>query len=221
MRKLSVVVLALVCLFTFSGCMSFAALFPVVNPPLESKSSMLVLEAGVQDGSTTSELLNTNATGWAPWVVDSEGNTIPFRPFDTESRLDSFYFAENLPAGTYTLKGFLHVYVDYSKLQSNEIASYGPFENYPYHVKQEFLLEQPVAVTLKDAEIATLGRYFITSQWVGGAMGTTDDRWKVAPSSVKITGDPTDKKALRVAKNWATPAWSQWNTRNPETAADR
>lgn len=220
MRKVSTLILvSLLSLLSFS-CLSLASFFPTAEAPESPVSSMLVLEAGELDGSDSSALLNTNATGWAPWVEDARGNIIPFRPFDIESRLDSFYFSENLAAGAYTLKGFFHVYIDYSKLGPNVIASYGPFENYPYHVRQQFALESPVTITLKEAEMATFGRYFLTSNWVEGASGTTDERWKVVPGSVRITSNPDDKKALRVAKNWATPAWSAWNTRNPEKAAD-
>ncbi len=220
-RKLNAIALASITLLLLTGCLSLASFFPVVDSPFNQDSSMLVLEVGTKEGTSTSALLNTNASGWAPWVEDSSGKLIPFRPFDTEARLDSFYFSENLAPGSYTLKGFMHVYVDYAKLKQNEIPTYGPFADYPYHVVQQFALSNPVTIELKKAQMATFGRYFITSSWVGGAAGTTDDRWKVVPSSVAITGDPADKKALRVAKNWATPAWSAWNTKNSEKAADK
>jgi hypothetical protein len=222
MRKLRLFTLSMALVLLLAGCMSLASFFPLVTNPLSPQSSMLVVEVGMlqADGSSVS-MSNTNATGWAPWVVDANGNVVPFKNFDAESRLDSFYFAENVPAGEYTLKGFYHVYIDYSKSKDGEVASYGPFENYPYHVKQEFALAQPVKLTLNNAEMATFGRYYVQGQWREGAAGTTDDRWAMNEATVKITGDPSDKKALRVAKNWATPAWSDWNTRNPETAADK
>ena len=153
-------------------------------------------------------------------MVDSKGDVVPFKTFDGESRLDSFFYSENLESGKYTLKGFYHVFIDYSKLPENVIASYGPFANYSYHVKQEFPLDKPVEIVLGKGEVATLGRYFITYNWTEGLAGTGDQRWRVNPATVKISGDQNDQKALRVAQNWRTPNWTLWNLRNPALAAD-
>lgn len=166
-------------------------------------------------------MLNTNATGWAPWVENSNGELVPFKPFDAESRLDSFYYSENLPNDTYILKGFMHVYLDYSLNDDDSIASYGPFENYDYDVRQFFPLAEEVPVTLGSRSIETFGRYFISSSWKGGMGGTADDRWKVVESSFQVTVSyPEDRKALRVSKNWATPNWLLWNEYNKDEAAD-
>ncbi len=202
-----------------TSCLSIMAFWPNVDPPV-GDGSMLIVEAGVHNGSETQALWNTNVSGWAPWVVDDRGNEIPFKPFDTESRVDSFYYSENLSPGTYTLKGFMHVYVDYSILPEDIIPTYGPFSNYAYDLRQYFPLDREVTISLGSRSIETFGRYFVESKYVGGASGTTDDRWKMVESSVRISGDRNDRKAMRVAKNWATLNWTLWNAYNPETAAD-
>jgi hypothetical protein len=200
--------------------MSLLALWPDVQPPADPSASMLVVEAGEGVKGDSESLFNSNATGWAPWVVDEQGKLVAFKPFDAESRLDSFFYAENVRPGTYTLKGFMHVYIDYGKLEDDQLASYGPFSDYPYHQKQFLPIENEVRVELGSGVIDTFGRYYITYEWKEGAAGTTDDRWKVAENSVSIAYDANDRKALRVAKNWATPNWKLWNERNPEEAAD-
>lgn len=139
-----------------------------------------------------------------------------FKPFDIESRLDTFFYAENLRPGTYTLKGFMHVYTDYGKLADDQSASYGPFEDYPYHVKQFMPISEEVTADLGSGVIDIFGRYFITYEWKDGSSGTTDDRWKVSEATVSIDYDADDRRALRVAKNWDTANWKLWNVRNPE-----
>ena len=69
--------------------------------------------------------------------------------------------------------------------------------------------------------MTTFGRYYIEANWKEGLAGTGDDRWKINPSTVKISSDVNDKKALRVIKNWYTDKWGEWNTRNKEQAADK
>lgn len=219
-KKLTTTLIFLVMILSLNSCMSLAGLWPEVQPPMDQSVSMLVVEAGEGVKGNSDELFNSNATGWAPWVIDEQGNLVAFKPFDSESRLDSFFYAENIKPGKYTLKGFIHVYIDYGKLLENQTASYGPFENYPYHVKQFLPIDKEVSINLEPGKIDTFGRYYITYNWKDGISGTTDDRWKVLENSVKVVYDSNDKKALRVAKNWATPNWTLWNERNPEEAAD-
>ncbi len=168
MKKLGFLGITVLVVLSLTSCLSFASFFPYVDQPESPTASMLVLEAGKLEELRSTNLLNSNASGWAPWVVDSNGNIIPFRNLDAESRLDSLYYSENLKADTYTLKGFYHVYIDYSLLPAGVIASYGPFENYSYHVKQEFPLEKPVTIILKEAEMSSFGRYYIEADWKEG-----------------------------------------------------
>ncbi len=217
MKKLGALLPLLLVLVLVSSCISLGSFFPNVVSPLESDSSLLVVEAGIPGEGP---LFNSNASGWAPWVVDANGKMVPFKTFDAESRLDSFFYSENLASGKYTLKGFYHIFVDYSKLSEGTVALYDPFANYSYHVKQEFPLDKPVEIVLGKGEMATFGRYFISYNWVEGIAGSSDQRWRVNPSTIKISGDKDDQKALRVAQNWRTPNWTLWNQRNPAPAAD-
>jgi len=219
-KKLTPVSILLVIILSLSSCMSLLSLWPDVQPPTDQSASMLVVEAGEGVIGDSDELFNSNATGWAPWVVDEQGKIVAFKPFDAESRLDSFFYAENLKPGNYTLKGFIHVYADYGKIPDEEVIYYGPFENYSYHVKQFLPIDKEVSINLEPGKIDSFGRYYITYNWKDGVSGTTDDRWKVIESSVKIAYDANDRKALRVAKNWATTNWTLWNERNSEEAAD-
>lgn len=221
MKKFGWILLAVLLVAVLASCTLFDTFFPSAQMPVDDRASMLVVEAGTRDGDATTNLVNLNATGWAPWVEDESGNIVPFMAFDAESRLDSLFWAENLRPGTYTLRGFLHIYADYSLLPDGIIMSYEPFAGRQWHKTQRFALDQPVVIKLGEAEIKSFGRYFVQSAWVEGALGTSDTRWMVNPASVKIVGDPADKKALRVMKNWATKTWLAWNTRNTEPAADK
>ncbi|MCK4543862.1 MAG: hypothetical protein KAU17_16640 [Spirochaetales bacterium] len=188
--------------------------------PVDAEISMLVVEIGDGMPNSSGVLFNSNFTGWAPIVESPDGTLIPFKPFDSESGLDSFFYASNVQAGEYVLQGFMHVYTDYSKLGEGKLASYGPFANYPYHVRPDLLLDEPVVVQLNKAEIATFGRYPIEFRHLSSTSGTENNRWMMVPDSVLLISNPADNKALRVAKNRATLAWTEWNTRNPEEADD-
>lgn len=216
---LSAAVLLLGSVLVLGGCMTLASLWPSVDPPINSESSLLMVEAGEGVPSESGVLYNTNFTGWAPWVENEKGQIIPFKVFN-DARLDTAYFAENLSPGIYTLKGFIHVYTDYGKLPEDAMPSYEPFEDNPYHVKQFFPVDYEVIIELEEDLVDTLGRYYISYDWIGGADADTDDRWKVNEDTVSIVSKPNDRRILRIAKNWATSNWKLWNEKNPETAAD-
>lgn len=214
MKKVILLGVVLIATLMFTGCMSIFTVL-AVEPPVGSDASMLILEA--EDGGTGDYLTNVNYTGWAPLVEDANGNTIVFRMVNALADADTFYFAPNVMPGTYTLKGFRHVYTDYGLLPKGVMPNYDPYVEYPYHVRQDFMLGKPVVIELKAAQMASFGKYTITSQWVGGAAGTTDDRWKVAPSSVKITSAPNDRNMLKIVKGITNANWAPWNAMNPET----
>ncbi len=214
MKKLILFSSMAVVIMAFTGCMSlFTAL--TVEPPVSEDASMLVLEAADGAGSY---LTNVNYSGWAPLVEDKQGNVIPFRMVNALAEADTFYFSPNLMAGTYVLKGFRHVYTDYGLLPVGVLPDYDPYVEHPYHKRQEFLLDNPVVIQLKPGEMASFGKFEITSKWVGGAAGTTDDRWKVAPESVRIIANPTDRNMLKAVKGITNAAWAPWNAMNPESA---
>jgi hypothetical protein len=184
-----------------------------VEPPVSANALMLILEAS--EGETY--LTNVNYTGWAPLVEDAQGSIVPFKMVNALADADTFYFAENVMPGTYTLKGFRHVYTDYGLLPQGELPDYEPYVDNPYHVRQEFMLDKPVTIKLGSAEMASFGKYVIKSTWVGGAGETTDDRRKVIPSSVNITSYPNDRNMLKVVKSITSDKWAPWNAMNPET----
>ena len=212
MKKLLWLGLVVFLMVSVTGCMSiFTALS--VDPPVSADASMLVLEAS--DGNTY--LTNVNYTGWAPVVEDANGSIVPFKMVNALADADTFYFAENVKPGTYVLKAFRHVYTDYNLLPAGVLPSYEPYVDNSYHVRQEFMLDKPVTITLGPAQMASFGKHAIASQWGGGASGTTNDRWKVVPSSVKITSSPNDRNMLKVVKGITNANWNPWNAMNPET----
>lgn len=206
-----------------ASCSSMTAMFPFATAPATPQSSMLVVEVGTGKPALSDNLSNLNFSGWAPLVLDQAGKEIAFNNFDTEARLDSFFYAQNLPAGDYTLMGFMHVYADYGLYDSGKVVvSYEPYAKRPWHVRQVFPLPRPVKLTLKPASVETFGRYLIEFAYKEGASGKSNDRWMVKPDSFKYNAIlSADKKALRVMKNWAAPAWVPWNKLNPEPAADK
>jgi len=206
-----------------ASCSSITAMFPFAAAPSSPQVSMLVLEIGKGKPGVSDNLSNLNYSGWAPIVLNQAGQEVVFNNFDSESRLDSFFYAQNLPAGEYVLTGFMHVYADYGLFDSSKvIVSYEPYKKSPYHVKQVFPLAQPVKIQLKPASVETFGRYYIDFFYKEGGSGKSNNRWMVNPASFKYTAIlPGDKKALRIMKNWATPAWIPWNKLNPVTAADK
>jgi uncharacterized protein YceK len=215
MKKLSLLLTLLLVLLALSGCASlFTAL--TVEQPVSPDASMLVLEAVADDDDNG--LINNNATGWAPWVEDAQGNIVPFQMVNILADAGTFYFAPNVMEGTYTLKGFRHVYTDYGLLPEGLIPSYEPFTENVYHIVQEFALDKPVVLELQAAQTESFGKYLVEYEWVGGAPGTTDDRWKANPASVKIEANPADRNMLKIVKGITNANWAPWNERNPETA---
>lgn len=215
MKKLIVLTIVLIVLFAFSGCASlFTAL--TVDPPMSANASMLVVEAVANENNDY--LMNNNATGWAPLVEDAQGNVIPFKMVNILADAGTFFFAPNVQEGIYTLKGFRHVYTDYGLLPDGIIPSYDPFVENVYHVRQEFMLAKPVVIKLGPAQMESFGKYLVGYTWLGGAAGTTDDRWKVAPSSVNIVANPSDRNMLKVLQGFTNANWALWNARNPEKA---
>ncbi len=125
-----------------------------VDTPVSMDASMLVLEA--EDGTTGDSLSNTNATGWAPVVEDKNGTIVPFKMVNILAESDTVYFAENIMAGTYTLKGFRLVYTDYGLLPDGIVPDYEPYVSNAYHIRREFMFDKPVILQVKPAEMASL-----------------------------------------------------------------
>jgi hypothetical protein len=212
-KKLSFLLVGIIALFLLSGCMSlFTAL--TIEEPNDPKSSMLILESGI-DGDY---LMNNNYTGWAPLVKDPSQNIVPFSMVNALADAETLYVAPNVMPGKYTLVGFRHVYTDYGLVQEGDYPNYEPYVASHYHINQEFTLDKPVTIVVKEGEMATFGYYNIEYSHNGGGFADTDDRWAVVPSSVHITSDPTNTNMLRVLKGLNTPSWNMWNVRNSAVA---
>ena len=211
--------------FMLASAFSFAQLFPKVDKPTSEDMSMLVVQFAKDTDGKMEIVSNMNFTGWAPVVEGPDGKIVPFRNFDAGADMTNIYYSENLPAGTYTLKGFNHLYTNYTKLDEykaqtgEELARYAPYENLPYHEVQFFPISQPVVVELIPNKMMSLGSLGVQYKWISGAAGTTDDRWKAVEDFSKITMEkPLDDYVLRYMKSWATPKWKKWNAKNPATA---
>lgn len=198
-----------------------AQLFPKVDRPTSDEMSMIAIQFAHDNDGKMENVSNLNFTGWAPVVVGPDGKEVAFRNFDAGADMTNIYYAENLVAGEYTLKGFNHIYTDYSKLEEHkkatgeELARYAPYDNLSYHVKQFFPLSNPVVVNLEPNKIMSFGSFAVKYKWIEGLAGTTDHRWKAVEEESGITIEkPLDDYVLRYMKPWRTPAWKRWNVKN-------
>ncbi len=221
MKHIGALIAAAAALVLLAGCMSLDTFFPGVNEPVSIEASLLVLEAGRVEHTGSSEPLSAaEYSAWVPWVEDASGRLVEFRHITSVSKVDSVMYRENLNPGTYVLKGFIHVYTDFSKLDSEMITQYGPYQDYPHDVKQFFLLDNPVRLQLQPGRMDSFGRYFISFQYHEGFAGSSDDRYRVIPESFAAEADPRDRRVLQVMKHWTASKWTLWNQRNPEEAVD-
>lgn len=199
-----------------------AQLFPRVDRPTSDDMSLLAVLFGHENDGEYETLSNTNFSGWAPAVKGPNGEYVKFRNFDTGSGITNIYYAENLPAGEYTLTGFFHVYTNYSKLEeykkqinnSSYMVNYAPYENRPYHVKQHIPLSEPVIVNLQPNSMQSLGTFAVKYQWFEGLAGTSDDRWRVIDETAISMEKPLDDHVLGFMKPWRTRSWRPWNEKN-------
>lgn len=222
MKRITLLLATIFCVGALSG---YAQLFPKVDKPTSDDMSLLVLQFAKEtdDGGGFENVLNNNATGWTPVVKGPNGNIIPFRKYDAAADINNIFYSENLEAGEYTLIGFYHVYVDYGKLaeyekevnKPNFIPSYEPYADNSYHIKQLVELDEPVVAKLEAGTIMPLGNFAVKYKWVGGAWGTTNDRWKVKDDVKIIFSEPLNEYVARYIKTWRTPSWKKWNARNP------
>jgi hypothetical protein len=214
-------IVALTFMISLGLSMGYAQLFPKVDKPTSPEMSMLVIQFAHDNDGKMDIVSNLNFTGWAPVVEGPDGKIIPFRNFDSGAGITNIYYAENLVAGEYTLKGFNHLYTNYTKLDEykeatgEKLARYAPYENLPYHEVQFFALAEPVMVNLEPNKVMSFGSFAVKYKWVSGAAGTTDDRWKAVEDYSAITLEkPLDDHVLRYIKPWRTPAWKGWNVKN-------
>jgi len=208
-KKLFWLGISLLIVLLLSSCMSlFTAL--TIEGPEHHDSSMLILESG----SNGEYLMNNNYTGWAPLVKGEDGTIIHFKMVNALADAQTMYVAPNVKEGNYTIIGFRHVYTDYGLLQDGDSPMYEPYVESPYHVNQEFFLEEPITVNLSKREIQSFGYFSIEYEHNGGGFADRDDRWAVIPSSVSISSNPSHTNILRVIKGFRTPEWEMWNERN-------
>ena len=182
----------------------------LVDPPMDPGASMLVMEVGNKSGPYSSSMTNNGNTGWVPWVVDDQGELVRFKLYDNDLRLDSLYYAQGVRPGTYTLKGFIHIWADTSISPKLSAFSYNPYDNLPYQRRQEFVLQEPMVINLGEAQIASFGRYFIKAVWKGGYASSAYDRWMINPMTYSVEALPGDSKALEVLESWKNTAWLAW-----------
>lgn len=60
----------------------------------------------------------------------------------------------------------------------------------------------------------SLGKFAVKYQWVEGAAGTSDERWKVVDETTISMEKPLDEHILRYMKPWRTHSWRPWNALN-------
>jgi hypothetical protein len=221
MKKLAIVSSAL---FFVTLLTAKAQLFPKVDKPSSDDMSLIALEFGREDEGKIIMANNVAWSGWAPAVTGPDGKEIPFRNYDSGADITNIYYAENLPAGEYTLTGFYHVYTDFDKLDEHrsktgeeELTRYAPYENLPYHVRQHFALPNPITIKLDPKAMASFGTFIVKYRHFEAFYGgTSNKRSSVVEEDFEyVTAKPHDDHILRYMKPWRTPAWKKWNVMNP------
>jgi hypothetical protein len=199
---------------------TYASIFPGVDKPDSPDASLIALKLDVDERGELTVFLNANWSVIVPLVKKEDGTFVDFR------MVTGKYYKENLKAGKYTLVGFRHVYTDFGKLEEYKKANgikdddlyfvkKDAFDNMPYHIKQDFLFDEPIEFTLKPNAMMSLGEYVLKyRKGNGGAKGTSDDRYKITKYELMMS-DPDDDSILHEMKQWSTKKWKMWNEKNP------
>ena len=205
MKRIIVSFLTVVFLTAITGCMSLVMVGPPVKPPATSDSAMLVADVSLDTNNKISAIENSAYSAWIPWIEDSSGQLVEFSIFDQDSRLDTFYYAENLNSGIYTVKGFIHVYADTTKLKKFAVPSYEPYAGHDFQRKQYIELPNSYQILLEPGHIASLGRFYITY------VRTDKKQWSADLKKTSIKHFASNKRIFDIIPTWFSPNWVLWN----------
>lgn len=193
-------------LFLFS-CIS---LFPEVVTVSNDTSSLIVFEMEPTTSIKTSRgvhknrfRVNTVNSGFYPVVIDPDGNEVSFRLFEGSTRGGTYYYKENMNAGTYKITGirylymthydFIHTPIKDLKFDGQRQAAWSKTEFYP--------LPQPVSINVRPSKMESLGRYSFFFETVGDDKPLDDLRWKITQLKYENI-EPENKNSLQDMKNW-------------------
>lgn len=211
-------------LFFASVSFSYAGIWPSIDEPNSPDASMVVLQFSVDKDYSLSAYPNSNAFMWAPILKNEAGELVEFDAFLGGNELMSnVYYKENIVAGKYTLEGFQFVYTDFGKLDEYRAKTgdkKGPYKHFydydevPYHIRQVFPLEKSIEFVVEPNKMVTLGHYVIKHRMKEGAMGTSDDRYRMERVEIMMA-DSEDQSLLSFLKAKGSKKWRPWNEKNP------
>lgn len=213
MKRVALLVLVL-SIVLLTGCIAIksAAVNPVEKP---GESSMLVVEAKILENygmGFRNSSIQTVDEGWYPLVKGPGGKLIEFRLFDAGSKGGPYYYAENIPAGKYTLKGWRYLWMtqnDFLTTPIKDLSFTGP-EPQSFQQKIDYLLKKPHSVNLKRGTIDTLGTYSFKYEVVSAKNMNANNRRK--PVSFEwLQHDFSGKNVMSDMKTWTEENWAGWN----------
>lgn len=217
-----IVVLVGVAIVLLSSCATILGglvgqLFPEVDPPESADASMAVVEliaytegeAGTDGSRTFNNLVNS---GFYPVVTDGSGNELHFGNIDALADAGMVYYAENIDAGTYTLKGFRYLWMthdDYMNTPIKELKFDGQ-NDAEWQQTSFYPLPEPLTFSVGASTIESFGRFNVHYTLKDeGDERYSIDKWEYVAVS------PDDKEVLSIMKDWRSGNWTNWNARNP------
>lgn len=212
MKRISFLALGLILVFTSCIAIKRAIVNPVNKP---GESSMLVVEAKILENygmGYRNSSIQTVDEGWYPLVQGPDGKLVKFRLFDAGSKGGPYYYAENIPAGKYNIKGWRYLWMtqnDFLTTPVKDLAFTGP-QAKNFQQKIDYLLEKEHSINLKHGTIATLGTYSFKYEVVSAKNMNADDRRK--PVSFEwLKHDYTGRNIMSDMKTWKEDNWATWN----------
>lgn len=229
LKQVAIITLIVLVALTMTSCASMlAGVFGLeVDPPVSQDSSLLFVEliafTGDEEGTRSDSLIEVNyRRGFYPIVVDQAGNEVFFNHIEGLTSAGLIYHSANIPAGTYTLKGFRYLWMTHHNFMNSPIKDlkFDGQRSDEFIEIQELALPEPVQITIKPGAVASLGSYKLYYELQEYAyiknddLQRKDDEYRMNMFRYEDI-KPNDTHLLVMMQDWTYKPWKLWNERNP------